>query len=218
MGGFVNWTHTVAASGSVDRYRNKVSDAETVSLWQSLSFGANYKAAYCLAVCPAGEEVIAPFLGNRKDFLDGIVRPLQEKQEIVYVTPESDAETYVQRRYPHKTTKRVGNGLRVTSIDGFLVGMRRTFQRGKSEGLNAVYHFTFTGKEPRTATVTIRDKTLDVQAGHVGAPNFQLKADSESWIRFLTWKPTLIWALLTRKVTFRGSPKLLLAFGKCFPG
>ena len=27
-------------------------------MWQSLSYGANYRAAYCLAVCPAGEDVI----------------------------------------------------------------------------------------------------------------------------------------------------------------
>jgi ferredoxin len=218
MGGFVNWVETVAASKTAADYRRKVSDAETVSMWQSLSFGANYKAAYCLAVCPAGEDVIAPFLSNRKEFLDEVVRPLQDKEEIIYVTPESDAESYVRRRYPHKTIKRVGNGLRVTSIEGFLVGLRRTFQRGRSEGLNAVYHFTFTGKEARTATVTIRDRKLDVQAGHLGTADFQLTADSDAWLRFLVKKSSLIWALLRRKIKFHGSPKLFLAFGKCFPG
>jgi ferredoxin len=218
MGGFVDWVHTIASSKSANRYRASVSDPETVSMWQSLSFGANYKAAYCLAVCPAGEDVIAPFLANRKEFLDEVVRPLQEKVETIYVTPESDAESFVKRRYPHKKTKRVGNGLRVTSIDGFLVGMRRTFQRGKSEGLNVVYHFTFTGREPRTATVTIRDRKLEVQAGHLGTADFRLTADSDAWLHFLAKKSSLLWALLRRKIKFQGSPKLLLAFGKCFPG
>jgi hypothetical protein len=46
-------------------------------VWQSLSFGANYKAAYCRCV-PPGEEVIAPFLNDRKEFLERIVKPLQE--------------------------------------------------------------------------------------------------------------------------------------------
>ena len=46
-------------------YRTKVTASETASMWQSLSFGPNYKAAYCLAVCPAGEDVIGPFLANR---------------------------------------------------------------------------------------------------------------------------------------------------------
>jgi hypothetical protein len=31
-----------------------------------------------------------------------------------------------------------------------------------------VYHFTFTGKEPKEATVVIRDGTLQVQDGHQG--------------------------------------------------
>ena len=42
------------------------------------------------------------------------------------------------------------------------------FQRGKSEGLSAVYHFTFTGQELE-ATVAIRDRTIQVSEGH-GSP------------------------------------------------
>ena len=37
------------------------------------------KAAYWLAVCPAGEDVIGPFLTDRKAFLKDTVRPLTEK-------------------------------------------------------------------------------------------------------------------------------------------
>jgi Fe-S-cluster-containing hydrogenase component 2/putative sterol carrier protein len=217
MGGFGDWVESIAASKNAQDYRSKVSDSETVSMWQSLSFGANYKAAYCLAVCPAGEDVIAPFLTNRKEFLAEIVKPLQDKQETVYVVAESDAEAYVQRRYPHKTPKRVGNGLRTRSIKGFLEGMSRRFQRGKSEGLNAVYHFRFTGAEESAATVEIRDRKLDVKEGLVGTPDFLLTADSGTWIRFLSKETSLFWALLTRKIRFRGSPRLLLQFAKCFP-
>ena len=42
--------------GAALDYRKKVSDPESASMWQSLSFGANYKAAYCLSVCPAAER------------------------------------------------------------------------------------------------------------------------------------------------------------------
>jgi Fe-S-cluster-containing hydrogenase component 2 len=217
MGGFGDWVEKVVSSKSPAEYRSQVSDAETVSLWQSLSFGANYKAAYCLAVCPAGEEVILPFLNNRKEFLDEVVRPLQQKLETIYVVPDSDAEAYVKRRFPHKKTKRVGNGIRASSIEGFLQGIQRTFQRGQSEGLNAVYHFTFNGAEERTATVTIREKKLDVQPGHVGTANFRLTADSDTWLRFLAKETSLLWALVKRKIRFRGNPKFLLAFGRCFP-
>ena len=78
-------------------------------MWQSLSIGANYKAAYCLAVCPAGEDVIGPFLADRKAHLKEIVRPLQEKEETIYVTKNSDAEDHVAKRFPHKKIKHVGN-------------------------------------------------------------------------------------------------------------
>jgi len=36
MGGFTDWVENVAGSRTAQEYRRKVSDAETVSLWQSL--------------------------------------------------------------------------------------------------------------------------------------------------------------------------------------
>lgn len=86
MGGFADWEEKLIESKDVESYRSKVTPSESASMWQSLSFGANYKAAYCMAVCPAGEDVIGPFLANRKEYLNDIVRPLQNKEEVVYVT------------------------------------------------------------------------------------------------------------------------------------
>jgi len=218
MGGFNDWVETIADSSSGLDYRKKVSGAESVSMWQSLSFGANYKAAYCLSVCPAGEEVIAPFLTDRKEFLKDVVKPLQDKVETVYVVPGSDAEDYVARRFPHKKTKRVSNGLAGQgTIRAFLRGLKLVFQRGKSQGLNATYHFTFTGQEQVTATVVIRDQKIAVSAGHTGTPDFRLIADSQTWLRFLRKEANLVWALLSRKIRIHGSPRLLLAFAGCFP-
>src|SRR6516162_5585516 len=107
MGGFNDWVEKIADSTSALDYRKKVSGAETVSMWQSLSFGANYKAAYCLSVCPAGEDVIGPFLTDRKEFIKDVVKPLQDKSETVYVVPGSDAEGFVARHFPSKKTKQV---------------------------------------------------------------------------------------------------------------
>src|SRR5216110_3462804 len=143
LGGFTDWVGQIADSRNAQDYRNRVSDAESSSMWQSLSFGANYKAAYCMAVCPAGEDVIGPFLTDRKTYLEEVVKPLQEREETVYVVPGSDAEEHVARRFPLKTIKRVGNGLRPPTIQRFLSGLALTFQRGKAAKLNAVYHFTF---------------------------------------------------------------------------
>src|SRR3954452_17006310 len=166
LGGFIDWAGQVAESKDALDYRRRVSDQETASLWQSLAFGPNYKAAYCMAVCPAGEDVIGPFLGGRKGFLGGVVEPLRDKQEPVYVIPGSDAEAYVARRFPHKRTRKVGGGRRPKSVRSFLFALTHLFQRHRSEGLDATYHFTFTGEEPAEATVVIRDKAIQVEQGH----------------------------------------------------
>lgn len=217
MGGFSDWVESIADADNGLDLRKNVTRQETVSTWQSLAFGPNYKAAYCLSVCPAGEEVIGPFQADRKAFLNENVRPLQEKEETIYVVPRSDAEAHVRKRFPHKSVKHVRGSLHPRTIAGFLRGMRYTFQRGQSEGLNAVYHFTFTGKELCTATVVIRDQTIQVIDGHVGEPDFRLTADSQTWLGFLAKERSLLWALLLRRIRMKGSPMLLIAFGKCFP-
>lgn len=218
MGGFNDWVEQIAESGSAREYRQKVSSAETVSMWQSLSFGANYKAAYCMAVCPAGEDVIAPFLNDRKRFLESVVKPFQRKAETIYVVKGSDAEEYVARRFPHKKVKRVSNGLAGQGgVRGFVRGLPFAFQPGRAAGLKATYHFTFTGAEELKATVAIENGTLRVTEGHEGKADLRLTADGETWLRFLRKEANLVWALLRRKIRIHGSPRLLLAFARCFP-
>ena len=63
----------------------------------------------------------------------------------------------------------------------------------------------------------IRDKTIRVEEGHVGAPDLQIRADSRAWLGFVRKERSLVWALLRRKILLKGSPRLLLAFGRCFP-
>ncbi|GAB3240163.1 epoxyqueuosine reductase [Mycolicibacterium hippocampi] len=111
MGGFTDWAQTVADSTDAADFRSRVTDSENASMWQSLSFKANYKAAYCLAVCPAGEEVIEPYLDDRKGFMDLVLRPLQDKVENLYVLKDSDAEAHARKRFPHKPVKVVDGGM-----------------------------------------------------------------------------------------------------------
>jgi alkyl sulfatase BDS1-like metallo-beta-lactamase superfamily hydrolase len=146
-----------------------------------------------------------------------VVKPLQRKEETIYVVPGSDAETYVAKRFPNKEIKHVGNSLRPRSIQGFLDGLPLVFERKKSEGLSATYHFTFTGQETKQATVIIRNQTLQVLKGHHGDANFCLTADSETWLGFLAKERNLLWALLTRNIRVKGSLKILKAFARCFP-
>ncbi|OLP18632.1 4Fe-4S ferredoxin [Leptolyngbya sp. 'hensonii'] len=217
MGGFTDWVETIVTSSSKGDYRQRVTAAESASQWQSLSYGANYKAAYCMAVCPAGEDVIGPFLTQRKAFLQDVVKPLQEKVEPIYVVPGSDAAAHVTRRFPHKQIRSVGNSLQVSSIQGFLQGMPLTFQRQQAKGLDATYHFTFIGAEPCQATIVIRDQTLQVETGHVGRANLKITADSRVWLKFLTRDYPIVGAILRRQIRLQGPLRLLLAFGRCFP-
>jgi len=217
MGGFTDWVETIADSKNKLDYRRRIKDSESVSMWQSLAFGANYKAAYCMAVCPAGEDVIGPYLASKKDFADDVLRPLQAKHEPVYVVRGSDAEAHVRKRYPHKTIRPVRGLLRPRNIASLLFGMQVSFQRHAAGKLDATYHFVFTGNETAEATVTIRDEKITVENGLLGKPSIKVIADSETWLGFLAGERNLLWALLTRRIRLQGNPKWLLAFKRCFP-
>jgi hypothetical protein len=194
-----------------------VGEADSATMWQSLSFGANYKAAYCLAACPAGEEVMEPFLNDGKAFVREVVQPLQEKLETVYVVPGSDAEAHVAKRFPHKTVKRVRNSLTPISIEGFRNGLSMTFQPGQARDLAATYHFQFSGAEACRFTVVLADQTCTVQNDLVGRADLLVQADGATWIGFLRKQRNLLLALLTGRIRLRGNPRLLLRFARCFP-
>lgn len=216
MSGFTNWVETVVESKSAVAYRQQVSDGETASMWQSLSFGANYKAAYCMAVCPAGEDVIGPFLDDRKGFLEEVVKPLQQKVETIYVTPNSEAEAHVTKRFPHKRVKRVQNSLRPTSVKGFVTGLPLVFNKLAAAGKTLTYHFRFTGAEAMQLTVAITAGRLEVYDGLIGEADCRVTADSTTWLHFLRKEQNLAWALLRGKVRIKGSPRLLMTFGQMF--
>ncbi|MBY8844389.1 MULTISPECIES: 4Fe-4S binding protein [unclassified Streptomyces] len=112
MSGFTDWVQTVADSEDAADFRARVTDPENASMWQSLAFKPSYKSGYCLAVCPAGEDVLGPYLDDRRHYLDTVLRPLQDKTETLYVLPGSAAQRYAERRFPHKPTKEVTGGWR----------------------------------------------------------------------------------------------------------
>jgi len=216
MGGFTDWVGTIAESSSRGEYETKVTPSESASIWQSLAFGPNYKAAYCMAVCPAGEDVIGQFLSSRKDFLEDVVKPLQKKEEPVYVVPDTDAEEYVRKRFPHKNVRLVRNSLRPQSIETFISGLRRVFQRKRASDVDINLHFTFTGKEPAVASVRISKGKLEVRRSHEGRADLKVTADSSFWIDFLNQRRSILVGLFTGKLRLAGSPVHLLSFKKCF--
>jgi Fe-S-cluster-containing hydrogenase component 2/putative sterol carrier protein len=216
IGGFTDWVENIANSRNSCDYRSKVSDAETVSMWQSLANGPCYKSVYCMAVCPAGEGVIHEFLADRNKYIKDVVKPLQDKEETVYVLPGSDAESHVLRAFPHKKRKRVNNGVRPPSIQSFLFAIPIAFQRNKSEGLDATYHFTFTGEDHISATIIITNRTVTVKKGHEAVADIHIKADSRAWLRVLHKDSAMLKEIVLRKIRVKGPIRLLKAFGNCF--
>jgi epoxyqueuosine reductase QueG/putative sterol carrier protein len=215
--GFGDWVERLADSPNRLAYRRRVSDGETSGVWQALTVGPIYRTGYCLAVCPAGEEVIRPFLDDRARFMAEVVRPLREKRENVYVVAGSDAEAYAAAHFPHKPLRRVDNGLRAQSVESFLSGAPLKFQSRRAAGLVVTVHFTFTGgREARRVTMAIRDGNLTVAEGHTDTADVRVRADGATWLGILAKERSLVGAVLRGKVRVSGKVGLLRAFGRCF--
>jgi len=217
MTGFGDLLEEVADSRDRQGLRDRVSLSETASMWQSLAYGPNYKAAHCVAVCPAGEDVIGPWLHDRAGHLREVVKPLTDRVEPVYVVPGSDAEAHVRKRFPHKRVRRVRSSLRPASAQGFFDGLPLTFQRGPARGWRATYHFDLGGEAPARATVRIDDGRLEVEPGHVGTPDVTVVADARVWLDVVSGKRSPVAAVLTRKLRVKGDRGLLARFAACFP-
>ncbi|MBI4828405.1 MAG: SCP2 sterol-binding domain-containing protein [Nitrospinae bacterium] len=217
LGGFSSWVENVVESRGAADYRRRVSDQETVTMWQSLSHGSLSMCDYCVAVCPAGEANLPFYHHDKGAYVREVVQPLQERRETVYAVPGSDAEAYAAARFPHKQVKRVSPGIRPASVASFIWAMPLTFQPGRAAGLDAVYHLIFTGDEHHRVTVTIRNQTLETRPGLEGEPDLIMTADSATWLAFLAKEKSIAAALLTLKIRIKGDPRLLAAFGRCFP-
>ncbi len=217
LGGFSDWVENIVESKNANDYRFKVKDTETTSMWQSLSYGICNKSSYCMAACPAGKNNIGRYLSNKKEYKNDIIKPLKENNEEIYVMPNSDALEYVTNKYPHKKVKKVSPGVRPASVENFLSSLDLIFQKGQSKGVNAIYHFTFTGNENIKGTITIKDMKLKVEKGLIGKPDILVIADSKTWLGFLAKEKSLILAIIFRKIKFSGSLLLMKDFAKCFP-
>lgn len=217
MTGFSDLLEDVADSKNRQDLRDRLPLNDTMSMWQSLAYKPNYKAAYCIAVCPAGEDHLAPFLTDRAGYLATTVKPLTAKRETIYVVAGSDAEAHVRRRFPHKTVRQVRSSLRPTSVAGFFESMHLLFQRGPATGWAATYHFDLSGPEATQVTVRLADGTLTVTPGLIGSADIRVRADGQTWLDIVSKKRHPVVAVLTGKLKVTGNPALLNRFAACFP-
>jgi epoxyqueuosine reductase QueG len=109
--GFQNWVEAMITSRDMAEYRSHFDDRETAFMWQSLMFRMSYRCNYCMAVCPAGEEVKPVYLGNKKEHVERVLKPLRDRREPVYVMAGSNAESRA-RRNPNKEVRVVAGIMR----------------------------------------------------------------------------------------------------------
>ncbi|MEE9495377.1 MAG: 4Fe-4S double cluster binding domain-containing protein, partial [Desulfobacterales bacterium] len=135
LGGFQNWVEQLVDSKGHADYRRRVSDRETISMWQHLAIGAQTRCDRCMAVCPAGEVAIGEYLHDRKAYTNQYLKKFRNMVETIYVVKGSDAEQHVQSNFPAKHAKIISNGIRPISVAMFLESLPLVFQPGQSEGL-----------------------------------------------------------------------------------
>jgi epoxyqueuosine reductase QueG len=121
FGNFQEWIEEIVSSKDVRSYRSKFRDSETISRWQSLTYGHAYRCSYCMAVCPAGEETVELYRSGKKDYAERYVKPLKTKRESVYVISGTRAEK-VAKGNESKEVRYVRNTIRPASVGSFLQG------------------------------------------------------------------------------------------------
>jgi len=112
MTGFQDWVEAMVTSRDMAEYNTHFTDRETAFMWQSLMFRMSYRCSYCMAVCPAGQEVKPGYLKNKKDHVERILKPLRDRPEPVYVMAGSKAEARVKKN-PHKEVRVVPGMMRI---------------------------------------------------------------------------------------------------------
>lgn len=217
MGGFNDWVGSVTESADRWDYRARVGQSETASWWQSLTTGPHYKAAYCVAACPAGEDVIGPYLADKKGFVAAIVEPLRAKVEPVYVMPGTDAEAHVVARYPHKRVRKVEGGLFAESIPGFVRGAPILFQAKKAKDQRFAVAFRFTGADATEVTFRVEAGALRITPGLATDADVTVTVDGAHWIEVLNGRRNPVWLVFTGRMKIAGDRAALDRFQACFP-
>jgi ferredoxin len=180
--GFNDWVETISDAADANAYTSKFDANETRSMWQSLSFGPNYKAAYCMAVCPAGDDVIGRYMADKVAWRNDVMVPLLRKEENVYVTSGSRAEK-VARRNPSKRVRYVDYNPSVSSPGNFRLGLLHRFDRTRAATVSTAVGFSF--PDATEFTVTIEAGGMTITDG-VDSPVAAVVAlQGESYIRIL---------------------------------
>ncbi len=216
MGGFVDWVHEVVEAKDADDYDARVPPGESVSMWQSLSFKPGYKAAYCLSVCPAGSDVLGPYIEDKVEYRKRILDPLLAKPETVYVLKNSDAEESVPKRLKTKEVKLVDYNIPSDNPFSFLFPvppLRIERRAGSTQRSRSPFPIT----RPLHATVRIRNSKLEVDFKAPETSDASLTLDWKTLHAIFRDGLPLGDAVAHRGAVFGGDREKAEAIRNCFP-
>jgi len=225
----------MVSSKDMTEYLIRYSDSETMSMWQSLAYKPNIKCTYCMAVCPAGEDVLDNYTSNKKQYIQEVLNPLKNRNELVYVLPESKAETIVKRN-PNKEIRYVGNFARTFTEDATkevetetktqdqischdaVASMVHAFQPEIAGDLTADIQFRVSGSEPGTYYLHIEKGQCTFHEGEADNPALVILTPDEVWIAIVRGEIDGPVAFMQGKFKYEGDMGLLMKVPKMFQG
>ena len=186
--GFDDMVHTIADAGDKTTYQAKFTAEETHSMWQSLGFGPNYKSAYCQAVCPAGEDVIGPYVADKAQWRKDHVTPLLRKEENVYVRSATRAEK-VALRNKSKRVRYIDFEPSVSTPENFVLGIKHRFDPTRAGSIACRIRLEFPDGSSKLVTVDDGSLTVDPVGAHEDAelptPDATVELVGSGYIRLL---------------------------------
>ncbi|MGB9438904.1 MAG: hypothetical protein WCB15_13235 [Desulfobacterales bacterium] len=82
-------THPTIIAYKEEKEARRVSDNETISMWQNLAMGSQTRCDRCMAVCPAGKESIGEYLEDRKAYINRTVKRFADIEDLLLIDDQT---------------------------------------------------------------------------------------------------------------------------------
>jgi putative sterol carrier protein len=95
--------------------------------------------------------------------------------------------------------------------------MPSAFDPNQAKGVNKVFQFQITGKEPNDYYVVIKDGTCEVREGVHPSPDCTLTMSDETWLGMVNKEISGVKAFMTGKLKVKGDLMLAQRIYELFP-
>ena len=102
------------------------------------------------------------------------------------------------------------------TIPHSFAGLQTVFVPSRAAGVDKTIQFEFSGREPGTWAMTVRDGVLSYHEGAATNPNATVSADSDDWLKILRNELNAVSAFMGGKLKINGDMALLMQFQNWF--